>query len=370
MGLIAAQLHSVMNLTRLTPLMMYPTICCWRLVQRSTPRGQPLHKAPPSSRFCGGLRGATTAIIYLLSPNVRWMAAVQQSLLYTGIMHVFDISTEAGTRDTLNGHWFQNYIQSVSELRGWSDSDTFMAPYVGHPLEGSIFGYIFRQNDPRYHDVQWGDGRDYFISVLRSLAWSAAWHTQWKIGPISEASIGNVMLHASPGFITLVGTPTLGAIEMIGEDAADRYLIMSLENHTSNRAIIILVRSFLNPARSFSNVMAFKVPWARATRLPLFQKEAFQIRNELVADYQSGSGEKRFVYVRRISETDGVEFVTTQTDEATIEISAYPYFESFLGGGNCIGGGGSGAARLSPRWQILAEVDGCLVMGFPSDLRS
>src|SRR5262249_15205561 len=109
------------------------------------------------------------------------------------IMHVFDISTEAGTRDTLNGNWFQNYIQSVSELRGWSDSDTFMAPYVGHPLEGSIFGYIFRQNDPRYHDVQWGDGRDYFISVLRSLAWSAAWHTQWKIGPISEASIGNVI---------------------------------------------------------------------------------------------------------------------------------------------------------------------------------
>jgi hypothetical protein len=25
----------------------------------------------------------------------------------------------------------------------------FMAPYVGHPLEGSIFGFIERQNDPR-----------------------------------------------------------------------------------------------------------------------------------------------------------------------------------------------------------------------------
>ena len=304
------------------------------------------------------------------SSNVQWLPAVEQSLLYTGVMHTFNIVTEAGTRDTLNGHWFQNYIHSVSELRGWSDSDTFMAPYIGHPLEGAIFGFIFRQNDPRYRDVQWGDGRDYFISVLRSTAWSAAWHTQWKIGPISEASIGNVMLHASPGFITLVGTPTLGAIEMIGEDAADRYLIMSLENHTSNRAIIILVRSFLNPARSFSNVMAFKVPWARATRLPLFQKEAFQIRNELVADYQSGSGGKPFVYERRISKTEGIEFVHTYPREAPVEISAYPYFESFLGGGNCIGGGGNGAARLSPHWQILAEVDGCLVMGFPTSNQS
>src|SRR5215467_13406338 len=304
------------------------------------------------------------------SSNVRWLPAVRQSLLYTGVMHTFNIWTEAGTRDTLNGHWFQNYINAVSELRGWSDSDTFMAPYVGHPLEGSIFGYIFRQNDPRYRNVQWGDGRDYFISVLRSTAWSAAWHTQWKIGPISEASIGNVMLHASPGFITLVGTPTLGAVEMIAEDAADRYLLMNLENHTSNRAVIILVRSFLNPARSFSNVMAFKVPWDRETRLSLFQKEAFQIRKELVAAYKEGGGEKPFVYVRRISETDGVEFVTTQPREAPIEISAYPYFESFIGGGNCIGGGGSGAARLSPRWQILAEVDGCLVMGFPASNQS
>src|SRR4029077_5985576 len=73
-----------------------------------------------------------------------------------------------------------------------------------------------------------GHGRDYF--VLRSMAWSAVWHTQWKIGPISEASIGNVILHASPGFITLVDTPTLGVLTMIAEDAADRNLVMGLES--------------------------------------------------------------------------------------------------------------------------------------------
>ena len=81
--------------------------------------------------------------------HIRWVPAIMQSLLYTGVMHTFDVTTEAGTRDTLNGHWFRNYIDSVAALRGWSDSDTFMAPYVGHPLEGSIFGYILRQNDPK-----------------------------------------------------------------------------------------------------------------------------------------------------------------------------------------------------------------------------
>jgi hypothetical protein len=302
--------------------------------------------------------------------NVRWLKAINESLLYTGVMHTFDVWTEAGTRDALNGHWFQNYIHSVSELRGWSDSDTFMAPYVGHPLEGSIFGYIFRQNDPKYRNVQWGDGRIYFISLLRSMVWSAVWHTQWKIGPVSEASIGNVMLHASPGFITLVDTPTLGAITMIAEDAADRYLITGLENHTTNRAIIILARSFLNPGRSFANVMAFKLPWVRDTRLPLFHDDALQVRKELVKAYKAGTGEKPFEYVRLSSDATGIEFVHHYPKEAPIELSAYPYYENFLGGGNCVGGGGSGAARLSPTWQIVAEVNGCMVTGFQSSNES
>src|SRR5215471_16247546 len=230
------------------------------------------------------------------SKNVFWKQAFMESLLYTGIMHSFNVTTEAGTRDTLNGHWFQNYVRSVSELRGWSDSDMFMAPYVGHPLEGSIFGYIFRQNDGKYRNVQWGDGRDYFLSLLRSMAWSAVWHTQWKIGPISEASIGNVMLHASPGFITLVDTPTLGTLDMMGEDALDRYLIVGLENRTANRALIMLTRCFLNPGRSFGNLMAMKQPWSRDTRMGIFG-ENFVKRQEMIADWKYHNGPKPFEFV-------------------------------------------------------------------------
>ena len=228
--------------------------------------------------------------------SFQWRFAIPESLLYTGIMHVYDIWTQAGTRDTLNGHWLNNYFASVSSLRGWSDGDTFMAPYVAHTIEGSVFGFIERQNDPKYRKVQWGDGRDYFISLLRSLAYSAVWHTQWKIGPISEASIGNVMLHASPGFITLTDTPTLGTVEMIGEDAADRYLLMGLENRTANRPLNMLARSFLNPGRSMANMMAFRVPWHRENRIGLFGRN-FLIRKELLADYKT-TGERAFEYVR------------------------------------------------------------------------
>jgi hypothetical protein len=294
-----------------------------------------------------------------------WGLANKESLLFTGIMHGFNITTEAGTRDALNGHWFQDYIDSVSELRGWSDSDKFMAPYVAHTIEGSVFGYIQRQNDPRYRNVQWGDGRDYFISLLHSLAYSALWHTQWKIGPISEASIGNVMLHASPGFITLTDTPTLGTVEMIGEDAADRYLIVGLENRTANRAVLLLSRSFLNPGRSFANLMSLQVPWHRETRIGLFGSN-FNIRKEQIADYKK-TGEKPFEYTRpQDSQRERQSFPT----EAPIELTAFPLYETFFGGHGCIGGGGSGAARLNPHFQVIAEVSGCLIMHMPASNQS
>ncbi len=294
----------------------------------------------------------------------RWKPALGESLLFTGMMHSFNIATEAGTRDTLNGHWFTHYMQSVSALRGWSDGDTFMAPYVGHPIEGSIFGFIERQNDPKFKYVQWGDGREYWISMLRSMAYSAVWHTQWKIGPASEASIGNVMLHASPGFITLVDTPTLGFCTMLAEDAADRWLIMGLENRTDNRAVIILARSFLNPGRTFANMMAFRPPWVRDTRLNLFGAN-YQIRKVLLEDYKNGEGDKPFIYVKDAWKPAGVDFVQPHPKEADIELTAFPYYETFLGGGSCIGGGGTGAARVNPKWQVLTEVSGCLIMHQP-----
>jgi hypothetical protein len=294
----------------------------------------------------------------------RWGPAFGESLLYTGIMHAFDLTTQAGTRDALNGQWFNQYTQSVSALRGWSDSDKFMAPYVGHPIEGSIFGFIERQNDPRYRLVQWGDGREYWVSMLRSMAYGAIWHTQWKIGPISEASIANVQLHASPGFITLVDTPTLGFCTMLAEDAADRYLIMGLENRTNNRAVIILARSFLNPGRTFANMMAFRPPWVRDTRLNLFGTD-YELRKQLFEDYKNGSGEKPFQFVKNASVSEGVQFNHSYPKESPIELTAFPYYERFLGGGSCVGGGGSGSARVDPKFQIITEVSGCLIMHMP-----
>lgn len=288
-------------------------------------------------------------------------SATRQAWLYTGVMHSFRFVTEAGTRDALNGPWFQDWMASVSEIRGWDDGDPFITDYVAHSMEGAIFGFIQQNNDPRYRQVEWGSGRDYWISRLRALSFSAVMSTQWKIGPASEASLGNVQLHEPAGFIDLANTPTLGVCVMMGEDIADRYVITALENRTANRVVLILARSFLNPSRAFSNLMAFKEPWYRATRVGLF-RENHTLRKELLVESRAG-GAKPFAFAKKTSQEAQGPFPL----EAPIELMASSHYERFLGGGSCIGGGGTGAFRISPSWQIVGEVTGCMVINMPKN---
>jgi hypothetical protein len=305
------------------------------------------------------------------SQRFQWKPALAQSLLGTGIYHGWRFAHESGTRDALYGHWLQNWLNSIGETRGWDDGDGWHASYVSHSFEGGIFGFIEQQNDPLYRQVEWGDGRVYWMSRLRALTFSAIMSTQWTLGPASEASLGNVQLHASPGFIDLVNTPTLGIGEMMGEDMLDRYVIMPLENHTANPWLIMAARSVANPSRSFANMMAFKEPWSRETRPGIFGKN-HELRNELVKEYKEGKSGAPFA-VHTATEREAMNVAANPNAdkprplEAPIELNAYAQYESFLGGGSCMGAGGAGAVRVNPAWQIVAEANGCLVINMPKD---
>jgi len=151
---------------------------------------------------------------------------------------------------------------------------------------------------------------------------------------------------------------------MLGEDAADRYLIMGLENRTANRPLILLARSFLNPGRGFANILAFRMPWHRETRMGVMG-ENYRIRQELIAEYKL-TGEKPFQYWP--PPKTNVFGKGAQLDGCRFRVSVR--FESFLGGGSCIGGGGSGAARVNSQLQVITEVSGCLIMHMPASNQS
>jgi len=202
----------------------------------------------------------------------RWGAAVAQSTLFTSVMHVYRITTEPSTRDELREPFFKDYLASLKGLRGWRDGDEFYVNYVGHPMQGAVSGFIQIHNDPSGVNEQVGRDKNYWRSRLKALGWSALVSIQFEIGPLSEASLGNVGMRPSEkskhpmAYVDLVVTPTVGTAWLVGEDALDRYLIRKIEGKTDNRVLRALVRGFLNPSRSFANLMRFKPAWYRDGR--------------------------------------------------------------------------------------------------------
>ena len=297
----------------------------------------------------------------------QWKSAWTQYSLEISIQHAWRFAHEAGTRDATGyGPWFHDWVHSIGETRGWDDGDGWHASYVGHPLNGGIYGFIAQQNDPRYRKVEWGDGRIYWMSRLRAMAFAAMASAQWTLGPVSEASLGNVQLHSSPGFIDLVQTPGLGVMEMMGEDMLDRYVIIPLENHTANPWLILAARSLGNPARSFATLMSFHHGWSRENRPGVFG-ENHTVRKELVGEYKRGLISAPFgphTPEEKAAMNRAVE--APRPAEAPFELQTYAIYEGLLNGHNCLGGGGQGTARISHAWQAVSEVNGCMVVNTPT----
>jgi hypothetical protein len=200
------------------------------------------------------------------SQKFHWAPALRQSLLFLGVEHGFRM-TQLYTRKRLAGPFFQDWFDSVTGTAGWSDQDAFSANYIGHPMQGAIASYIHIQNDPGGIHREFGRDPEYWRSRIRAMAWSAAYSVQFELGPVSEATIGNVgQKKGTAGAVDLVVTPVAGLGWMVTEDALDKYVIRRLEQKSQNRNLRALARSLLNPSRSFANLMRRKAPWHRDTR--------------------------------------------------------------------------------------------------------
>jgi hypothetical protein len=195
-------------------------------------------------------------------PHFRWGTAFEQSLLFLSVQHSYAL-TQPKTRRELGGNFFEDYARSVRSLHGWGDGGRFFTNYVAHPMQGSLMGFVQIQNDPAGSRARFGRSGGYWRSRAKALAWSAAWSTQFEVGPLSQASIGNVGLHGKQTYVDIVMTPVGGLGLLVAEDALDRYVIERIERRTNNRYVRILSRMALNPTRSSANLLRFKKPWHR-----------------------------------------------------------------------------------------------------------
>ena len=202
----------------------------------------------------------------------QWQSALRQSLYFLGIQHAFRLATEEGTRADLKGPFFKDYVKSLKSLRGWEDGDGFLVNYIGHPMMGSVSGYIQVQNDPRGIRQELSLDKAYWKSRLKAFGWSFLYSTQFELGPVSEATLGNIGIRPygdrkhPMAYVDLVITPAVGTAWLVGEDALDKYLIRFIDERVKNRTLHALLRSFLNPTRSMANVLRGKHPWYRDDR--------------------------------------------------------------------------------------------------------
>jgi len=191
-----------------------------------------------------------------------WSSAIKQCLIFLGLQHGFAM-TQPKTRRELKGPFFKDYVRSVKSLHGWDDGGKFFTNYIAHPMGGSLVGFIQVQNDPKGSGLRFRESNAYWRSRLKALAWSAAWSTQFEIGPISQASLGNVGLHGKQTYVDLVVTPIAGIGLLVLEDALDKHLVQRIELNTTSLYVKIAGRMLFNPTRSFANILRFKKPWYR-----------------------------------------------------------------------------------------------------------
>lgn len=196
----------------------------------------------------------------------QWGQAVRQSLFLAGIEHSFRL-TQAKTRRGLRGKFFKDYAQSVTNIHGWGDGDSLFTNYVAHPMQGAVAGFIQIQNDPAGIGLEFGRDGAYWRSRLKSMAWSAAYSTQFEIGPISEATIGNVgKKPGRAGYSDLIVTPVGGLGMTVLEDAVDRFIVARFESTNTGLGWQRFLRVALNPQRSLANLLRLERPWRRDTR--------------------------------------------------------------------------------------------------------
>jgi hypothetical protein len=194
--------------------------------------------------------------------GVQWSAAIKQSLLFLGVQHGYAF-TQPKTRRDLKGPFLKDYLESVKSLHGWEDGGRFFTNYIAHPMQGSLLGFVQIQNDPKGMNLRYNESPAYWRSRLKALAWAAVWSTQFEIGPVSQASLGNVGLYGKQTYVDIVMTPTAGIGLLVLEDLIDQKFIRAIERNSQSYYLKIVSRTFLNPTRSAANLLRLKVPWHR-----------------------------------------------------------------------------------------------------------
>ena len=293
---------------------------------------------PRQMRFSRLLLGAMLCILQsgglYAESSIDVEGLLKQEVRFLAIEHIFRLITQPSTRTGGTGLG-SGYRSAVGSLHGWSDGDPFHVNYIGHPMQGAISGYIWQQNDKRYRAVRFGRSPEYWKAKLRATAFSLAHSEQFEIGPVSEASIGQIQkYYPQQGFVDHVITPALGLAWQLGEDSLDEYVVRWIERRTKRAWVRAAARTGLIPP-PFANIIATRAPWHRDDRYGVTYGYG---ADRIIPAIQP---ELREISIFELAVTPRMEW----------------YGDNVAAG--CVGGGANAAFRLAPKWMFVVDVSGC-----------
>ena len=189
-----------------------------------------------------------------------WSKVTLYGLQLTFYEHVMRVATQDFTREQLKGKFWPEYFDSIGVPDHWGDKDGWEVNYLGHAISGGAFTRI------------WMDQREgpfttkaaYARSLGRALIYTDVFSVQYEIGPMSEASIGNVGLNRKDlGWSDYIWTPLGGVLWTVGEDLIDRYALTYIDKHVPFLMARAAARMILNPSRMLANIGQNRAPWSR-----------------------------------------------------------------------------------------------------------
>jgi len=177
--------------------------------------------------------------------------------------HVMRVAAQNFTRQELKGPFFKDWFNSVHVPHKWEDGDSWQVNYIGHAIHGSAAARIWLdQREPPPTSK-----KQYFKSLSHAMLFSLLFSIQYEIGPLSEASIGNVGLHVQDtGWVDHVWTPCGAVLWAMAEDGIDKYALTWVDQHVPFLMARAAARMILNPGRMLANVSQNRTPWYRADR--------------------------------------------------------------------------------------------------------
>ena len=219
------------------------------------------------------------------SSDIHWRSLVRQWWTYIAIEQIERIVKEPKTRRQLDGPFFRDWFDTVSAYHfdNWDDGGKHITSYLGHPAQGAIVEAIFWQNNDR---VRFSDqdfhSPAYRHALLQAFAFATVDAVLWKVGPLSESSIGNVGLPVHwwdrdckaihipcvkrTGVSDMVMNEVGGTAMTIGFQWLDKHVQKRIEERVENRAVIDVTRMLTNSTQSVANIVRFRRPWFRDTR--------------------------------------------------------------------------------------------------------